>query len=212
MIYNSSLYHCVLSDKKLITLSLSILTLFFCVIAPANWGRERGTKWWCNALNWRYYGSSKNELSFQIVFCTLSQLAEVDMGEPLHSLIIPGETHPVEDEMLATFTRRWVREWESDLLSSLHCIIPLSIVPYKGSIPPSNPSSQLRSSLLSLSPLSPHPPSFPLLTPLLSVLLVPNRVQSFLNPIHSFKLLFPVISDYFLFLASSSPPFIYIYL
>lgn len=45
-------------------------------------------------------------LSFQIVYCTLSQLGDVDMGEPLHSLIIPGETHPVEDEMLATFTRR----------------------------------------------------------------------------------------------------------
>uniref|UniRef100_A0A914CDU7 diphthine methyl ester synthase n=1 Tax=Acrobeloides nanus TaxID=290746 RepID=A0A914CDU7_9BILA len=41
----------------------------------------------------------------KIVYCTLKELStEVDMGPPLHSLIIPGpQTHPMELELLETF-------------------------------------------------------------------------------------------------------------
>ncbi|PAV84505.1 hypothetical protein WR25_21165 [Diploscapter pachys] len=40
----------------------------------------------------------------KIVYCSLQELAEFDgMGDPLHSLIIPGQTHPLEVQMLETF-------------------------------------------------------------------------------------------------------------
>ncbi|KAL3994028.1 diphthine synthase [Acanthocheilonema viteae] len=39
----------------------------------------------------------------KIVFCSLEALCDVEMGPPLHSLIIPGELHPIELEFLKTF-------------------------------------------------------------------------------------------------------------
>lgn len=38
-----------------------------------------------------------------IVVATLQQLATVDMGGPLHSLVIPGNMHPLETDMLQIF-------------------------------------------------------------------------------------------------------------
>ena len=39
----------------------------------------------------------------QIVAAPLAQLASVDFGPPLHSLILAGDTHVVEEELLAHF-------------------------------------------------------------------------------------------------------------
>lgn len=39
----------------------------------------------------------------QIVAGTMSELAGVDFGPPLHSLIIAGETHVIEQEILAQY-------------------------------------------------------------------------------------------------------------
>ena len=36
----------------------------------------------------------------QIVAGTMKELLEVDFGPPLHSLIISGELHPIEQQML----------------------------------------------------------------------------------------------------------------
>jgi diphthine synthase len=33
----------------------------------------------------------------------MKELVKVDFGPPLHCLIIPGKTHPMEDEMLSFF-------------------------------------------------------------------------------------------------------------
>lgn len=45
----------------------------------------------------------------QIVCATLAELADegsgIDMGPPLHSLVIVGQTHPVEDEILDAMFR-----------------------------------------------------------------------------------------------------------
>ena len=41
--------------------------------------------------------------SQQIVAGTMAELAEVDFGPPLHSLIIAGETHVIEEEMLLQY-------------------------------------------------------------------------------------------------------------
>ncbi|VDO30612.1 unnamed protein product [Brugia timori] len=38
----------------------------------------------------------------KIVFCSLEALCDLDMGPPLHSLIIPGELHPMELDFLKT--------------------------------------------------------------------------------------------------------------
>jgi diphthamide biosynthesis methyltransferase len=38
--------------------------------------------------------------SMQIVAGTMKELLEVDFGPPLHSLIISGELHPIEQQML----------------------------------------------------------------------------------------------------------------
>ncbi|KAK6171874.1 hypothetical protein SNE40_018298 [Patella caerulea] len=38
-----------------------------------------------------------------IIAATLKQLTSVDMGAPLHSLVIPGKTHPIETDMLRHF-------------------------------------------------------------------------------------------------------------
>jgi diphthine methyl ester synthase len=36
----------------------------------------------------------------QIVAGTMKELLDVDFGPPLHSLIISGELHPIEQQML----------------------------------------------------------------------------------------------------------------
>lgn len=41
--------------------------------------------------------------SQQIVFATMKELMEVDFGLPLHSLILPGDLHVIEKEMLSLF-------------------------------------------------------------------------------------------------------------
>jgi diphthine synthase len=41
-----------------------------------------------------------------LVFSTLSKLKDVDLGKPLHSLVIVGKTHPLEKEALEFFTHR----------------------------------------------------------------------------------------------------------
>ena len=44
--------------------------------------------------------------SQSIVAGTMAELADVDFGAPLHSLIIAGDTHVVEEEILAQFRSR----------------------------------------------------------------------------------------------------------
>lgn len=39
-----------------------------------------------------------------IIKSTLSEATEIDLGAPLHSLVIPGEMHPLEEEMINLFT------------------------------------------------------------------------------------------------------------
>jgi diphthamide biosynthesis methyltransferase len=39
---------------------------------------------------------------------TLGELAAADLGAPLHSLVIPGETHFLEDDMLKFYREQWV--------------------------------------------------------------------------------------------------------
>ncbi len=39
----------------------------------------------------------------RIVAGTLAELADVDFGEPLHCMVICGELHPCETELLAFF-------------------------------------------------------------------------------------------------------------
>jgi diphthine synthase len=41
-----------------------------------------------------------------IVSGTLQELLDVDYGPPLHSLVVPGELHVMEKELLATFACR----------------------------------------------------------------------------------------------------------
>jgi diphthine synthase len=36
--------------------------------------------------------------------CKLKELLDIDLGEPLHSLIIPGKLHPIEIEMIEIFS------------------------------------------------------------------------------------------------------------
>jgi len=44
--------------------------------------------------------------SQQIVVCSLREMAEVDLGKPLHSLIIPGPIlHPLEQDYLKKFKK-----------------------------------------------------------------------------------------------------------
>ncbi len=40
---------------------------------------------------------------FEIVFSTLAEMCTIEMGDPLHSLIIPGQLHPMELDMLKMF-------------------------------------------------------------------------------------------------------------
>ena len=41
----------------------------------------------------------------EIVACPLQQLAKENLGPPLHCLVIPGNMHPLEREMLHSFSR-----------------------------------------------------------------------------------------------------------
>lgn len=44
--------------------------------------------------------------SQQIVACSLAEMTSVDLGPPLHSLVIPaGELHPIEEEYLNQFLK-----------------------------------------------------------------------------------------------------------
>lgn len=36
--------------------------------------------------------------------CKLKELKDIELGEPLHSLIIAGKLHPIESEMLQIFS------------------------------------------------------------------------------------------------------------
>lgn len=44
--------------------------------------------------------------SQEICYATLSQMADLDLGSPLHSLIIPGTLHPLEEQMLQLFKHK----------------------------------------------------------------------------------------------------------
>lgn len=39
----------------------------------------------------------------QLRKCTLKEMVDIDMGPPLHSIIIAGKLHPIEIEMLKLF-------------------------------------------------------------------------------------------------------------
>ena len=41
----------------------------------------------------------------QIVSSSLSEMSNVDLGPPLHSLVVVGKTHPLEDEMLKLYSK-----------------------------------------------------------------------------------------------------------
>lgn len=41
----------------------------------------------------------------EIVTCTLQEMAGQDLGPPLHSLLIPGNMHPLEEQMLSLFRK-----------------------------------------------------------------------------------------------------------
>ncbi|CAI4232962.1 unnamed protein product [Auanema sp. JU1783] len=41
--------------------------------------------------------------SQKIAFCSLERMTTVDMGPPLHSMIIPGDMHPLELDLLNTY-------------------------------------------------------------------------------------------------------------
>ena len=38
-----------------------------------------------------------------IACCTLAEMARFDLGTPLHSLVIPGELHPMEKELMQEY-------------------------------------------------------------------------------------------------------------
>ncbi|KAE9414752.1 hypothetical protein Angca_006906, partial [Angiostrongylus cantonensis] len=39
----------------------------------------------------------------KIVFCSLKEMSQYDLGPPLHCMILPGQMHPLEVDMLNTF-------------------------------------------------------------------------------------------------------------
>lgn len=51
----------------------------------------------------------------QIVAATLQEMTSVDLGGPLHSLVVPGHMHPLEMDMLKLFA---YSEHVKDLLKS----------------------------------------------------------------------------------------------
>lgn len=54
----------------------------------------------------------------RIVSATLQEMTQIDLGEPLHSLIIPGEMHSLERDMLLQFA---ISDKTKNILSSI-CI------------------------------------------------------------------------------------------
>jgi len=42
----------------------------------------------------------------EIVACTLAEMMSVDLGPPLHSLVIPGNLHPLELDFVSSFKRK----------------------------------------------------------------------------------------------------------
>ena len=42
-----------------------------------------------------------------IAVASLAELAVADLGAPLHSLVIPGATHFLEDDMLKFYREKW---------------------------------------------------------------------------------------------------------
>lgn len=54
----------------------------------------------------------------RIVSATLQEMTQIDLGEPLHSLIIPGEMHSLERDMLLQFA---ISDKTKNILSSV-CI------------------------------------------------------------------------------------------
>lgn len=41
--------------------------------------------------------------SQEIVYCSLKDMQAVDIGKPLHSLVIPGKMHPLETDFVSMF-------------------------------------------------------------------------------------------------------------
>ena len=52
---------------------------------------------------WGGQGGKCLKRLWQVVAAPLAELASVDFGPPLHSLILAGDTHVVEEELLAHF-------------------------------------------------------------------------------------------------------------
>ena len=52
----------------------------------------------------------------KIAAATLSEMSELDMGSPLHSLVIPGHMHPLEAQMLKLFA---ASDHAKDLLETI---------------------------------------------------------------------------------------------
>ena len=48
-----------------------------------------------------------------IAVASLAQLAVADLGAPLHSLVIPGATHFLEDDMLKFYREQWAASPEA---------------------------------------------------------------------------------------------------
>ncbi|VDM95709.1 unnamed protein product [Thelazia callipaeda] len=63
----------------------------------------------------------------KIVFCSMQEMRHIDMGPPLHSLIIPGDLHPLELEFLESFLTVLIADYKP------FCII---ISQFKNSVKP----------------------------------------------------------------------------
>lgn len=70
-------------------------TSYFCISDLSLGKFDENTK--CVGL--ARVGSPKQRL----VFCTLRKMKEVDLGDPLHSLIIPGKLQVLEEQYLLQF-------------------------------------------------------------------------------------------------------------
>lgn len=76
----------------------NILTHRTLAIGVARVGTDSQQVVWCVLVSWK-------EFLISLSFCsgTLTQLQAYDFGGPLHSLVIVGKTHIVEDECLEMF-------------------------------------------------------------------------------------------------------------
>ncbi|KAI6242802.1 GPI mannosyltransferase 1 [Aphelenchoides fujianensis] len=61
-------------------------------LARVGWESQKASAWRCSP-----------NCRLQIAYCSLEEMAALDMGPPLHSLIIPGHLHPLEVDVLNTF-------------------------------------------------------------------------------------------------------------